>query len=180
MTNCLQTRNVEAQQMKDVPPTDLAGLCSLPWSPHISCPWAPRALNPCLSDITAVSSCSRLVWGHPPFWSLPWPTSRLSGLSCTCLLPMDLWSQGCVWPYSLPWQRQYLKKLSRKETTFYGKWEEYSLASQMHLQRYSLLIEALPCAHLQTHLKLVLCAKTACTTRTNIISSINSEGLWGC
>lgn len=123
-----------------MPTTDLAGLCSLLWSPHISCPWASRALNPCLNDSISVSSCSMLLWGHSPFWSLPWPTSWLSGLSWTCLAPMDLWSQGCVWPYSLPWQRQHLKNLSRKETTIYGKWEEYSLTSQMYLQRYFLLI----------------------------------------
>lgn len=109
-----------------MPPTDLAGQCSLPRIPHISCPRASRALNPCLTDITAVSSCTMLVWGHPPFWSLPWPTSWLSGFTWTCLVPMDLWSQGCVWPYSLPWQRQYLNKISRKETTVYGKCEEYS------------------------------------------------------
>lgn len=74
--------------------TDIAGQCSLPRSPHISCPWAPRVLNPCLSDSTAVSSCTMLVWGHSPFWSLPWPTSWLSGLTWTCLIPLHMGPQG--------------------------------------------------------------------------------------
>lgn len=54
-----------------------------------------------------------------------------------------------------------------------GNEKNINVSSQMYLQRYFLLMEALHVAHLHTHLKLVLCAKAVCTTRTNIISSVN-------